>query len=445
MAVARGTSDGCALAIPGYEIQRLLGAGGMGKVYLARQEALKRPVCVKVLAVPDGEDPVLCHARFHREAELLANLSHPHIVSLFDFGTTADEGLPFLVTEYIEGGDLRGWMTAGKPLSLRKAREIVSQVGEALLYLHGKGIIHRDLKPENILLATESLYKVCDFGLAVLREKSGSLTRSGHGLGTLGYVSPEQQYGLKVDDRTDQYSLAAIAYELLTGRRLLGRFSPPSKWNPQISTEVDQTIMKGLAEQPGERYPIVSDFVTALLPRIASPPRRDRTLKKSLFVPLFSLALGLFVLSAALIATRSRKSEVPGKPPLAAAPPKLLPRTEKRAERSKDEVPAQNTGRSTEFTRMTRLRAYRLWVEQGSPMGEAGEAVKDKNWAEAERQIEREAKERAYSLWEREGRPTGAEGEAVREKNYRTAEVQMLQEMEEAMRRDPVRSLLQGR
>ena len=104
MAEVRGTSEGSTPTIPGYEIEKLLGVGGMGKVYLARQEALNRPVCVKVLSIPEGEDYELCRARFRREAELLASVSHPHIVSLFDFGTTADGGLPYLVTEYVEGG-----------------------------------------------------------------------------------------------------------------------------------------------------------------------------------------------------------------------------------------------------------------------------------------------------------------------------------------------------
>lgn len=434
MTVAHGTSEGSTPTIPGYEVQKLLGSGGMGKVYLARQQALKRRVCVKVLSVPEGEDSVLCQARFHREAELLANLSHPHIVSLFDFGTTADAGLPFLVTEYIEGGDLRGWMTPGKPMTSRKAREIVSQVGEALQYLHGKGIIHRDLKPENILLPTESLYKVCDFGLAVLRDRSGSLTRSGHGLGTLGYVSPEQHYGLKVDERADQYSLAAIAYELLTGRRPLGRFQSPSKWNLQLSSELDQVILKGLAEQPSDRYATVGDFVTALAPPLSASPRRQ-PVENWL---LIAVALCLTAAAAALVANQTGTSRGPDKPLPASPPRRELPQSQNAVEKPKYVDPAEKTRLSAEFAQLTRLRAYRLWVEQGRPRGKAGEAVKDKNWTEAEKQIEGEINALAYALWEKEGRPKGAEGEAVRERNRHAAEVQLLQETEEAMRTHPV-------
>ncbi len=125
--------------IPGCEILRSLKAGGMGRVYLARQTALKRLVCVKVLSIPDGEDADLCRARFDREAELLASVGHPHLLSIFDFGTTSDSGLPFLVTEYVEGGDLRRLMTEGQPMPAGQARPILLQVGEALTYLHGRG------------------------------------------------------------------------------------------------------------------------------------------------------------------------------------------------------------------------------------------------------------------------------------------------------------------
>ena len=143
------------------------------------------------------------------------------------------------MTEYIEGGDLRRFMTAGQPMPVDQARSILLQVGEALTYLHAKGILHRDLKPENILMPTGSLVKVGDLGIAVLQEEAGVLTQSSRGMGTIGYVSPEQQYGLKVDERTDQYSLAALSYELLTGRRPLGLFPPPSRSNPRLSRELD--------------------------------------------------------------------------------------------------------------------------------------------------------------------------------------------------------------
>src|SRR4051794_32199775 len=177
----------------------------MGRVYLARQEALKRNVCVKVLSIANEEEADLCRARFCREAELLASVSHPNILTVFDFGVTADSGLPYLVTEYVEGGDLRRFLDGGEKLPSSQVRSIVGQVAEALRVLHERRIIHRDLKPENILRQTDSLFKVGDFGIAVMQDKTGELTRTHRGMGTVGYVSPEQQYGLDVDERSDQY------------------------------------------------------------------------------------------------------------------------------------------------------------------------------------------------------------------------------------------------
>ena len=201
MPAIHGTSGPPTLVVHGYEILQTLNEGGMGKIFLARQHALNRVVCVKVLSIPAGEDAEVCRSRFCREAELLASVSHPHVLSIFDFGATADLGLPFLVTEYIEAGDLRRRMSSGQAMPVNQVRSIVFQVGEALTHLHTKGILHRDLKPENILMPTESLVKVGDFGIAVIQESAGLLTQTHRGMGTVGYVSPEQQYGLKVDER----------------------------------------------------------------------------------------------------------------------------------------------------------------------------------------------------------------------------------------------------
>ena len=255
---------------------KTLNEGGMGKIYLARQHALNRLVCVKVLSIPVGEDADLCRSRFCREAELLASVSHPHILSIFDFGTTADLGLPFLVTEYIEAGDLRHRMCSGQAMPVDQVRSIVLQIGDALTHLHSKGILHRDLKPENILMPTDSLVKVGDFGIAVMQDKAGLLTQSIRGMGTVGYVSPEQQYGLKVDERTDQYSLAALCYELLTGKRPLGLFPPPSRSNPQLTSQLDTVVLRGLAEEPKNRFKSVQEFVSAFDQALAASPRRAR-------------------------------------------------------------------------------------------------------------------------------------------------------------------------
>jgi hypothetical protein len=444
MSAAHGTSEGSAPTILGYEILRLLGTGGMGKVYLARQEALNRLVCVKVLSIPDGEDADLCRTRFGREAVLLANLTHPHILSLFDFGMTDDMDMPFLVTEYIEGGDLRRRMTAGKPMPTPRVHAILCQVGGALEYLHGKGIIHRDLKPENILLPTDSQCKVCDFGLAVMRDNAGAITNSGHGLGTLGYVSPEQHYGLKMDERTDQYALAALGYELVTGRRPLGSFLPPSRLNPRLPRELDSIVLRGLAEERRDRYPSVRDFLTALEPHLGASPR-NRRVRLAVAGLLLVLVIAAAVVLIAGIGVGSgplgdlRAVQEPLAP---ANQPVPVP-----AEKTPGGAPAENTAgaaapvptpRSAEFKRLTELRAYRLWIGEGRPLGEAGEAVKDKNWSEAEKQIEAEVKARAYKIWEQQGRPTGPDGAAVSVTNHRAAELELLNATEEELHKNPI-------
>ena len=314
MSAMHGTSGISAPAIPGYEVLQVLGGGGMGIAYLARQETLKRLVCVKVMSISDHEDAELTRARFNREAELLASVSHPNILSVFDFGVTADAGLPFLVTEYIEKGDLRKLLTVGEPLPVGQARSILGQVGEAIEHLHGQGIIHRDLKPENILMCTDSHAKVGDFGIAVMQESVGLLTRSLRGLGTVGYVSPEQQYGLKVDERADQYSLAALSYELLTGRRPLGRFPPPSQVNPRLRREVDVVVLRALREEPEERYRSVQEYMRALDKALSCSLRKRRltTLAFTGLLVIGSLAAAAAALLGVWPQVRTPTRERPG-------------------------------------------------------------------------------------------------------------------------------------
>jgi serine/threonine protein kinase len=394
-----------ALTILGYEILRPIKEGGMGRVYLARQKALNRPVCIKVLSIPEGEDPELCRYRFNREAELLASVCRPHIQSILDFGATSGSGLPFLVTEFIEGGDLRGSMTAGRPMPVDQARSVLLQVGEALTNLHTKGILHRVLKPENILKPTDSLVKVGDLGIAVMQGEAGVLTRSFCGMGTVGYVSPEQQYALKVDERTDQYSLAALSYELLTGRRPLGLFPPPSRWNPRLSREVDAAILRGLSEEPKDRFPSIRDFVAALDRGLLSPPWRARKLSltlASLFMVLCSaVGLGLVLGFGSKMDARIGPAPlVPAQPERAKDRPGMGPVAPHPKEAAK-EPRVKTPERSKAFTRLVELRAYAIWVREGRPTGPAGEAVKVKNWLEAERQIGDEVAVRAYHMWER--------------------------------------------
>ena len=234
----------------------------MGEVYLARQVALNRPVAIKFLTRTAGDPPDEYEVRFHREAELMARVSHPNVVTIFDFGTV--DGRPYLVMEYVEGGDLRSRMVPDLPMKTGEIQAIIKPVVRALEYLHRQGIVHRDMKPENILMHHEETPKVTDFGIAVLDFAIGSLTRTGQSLGTPGYVAPEQQYGLKVDERADQFSLAALCYEMATGRKPLGSFPPPAKLNPKLGRVPARPSCRALSDDPADRFPTIGEFGEAL-------------------------------------------------------------------------------------------------------------------------------------------------------------------------------------
>ena len=276
-----------------------------------------------------------------------------------------------------------------------------------------------------------------DFGIAVLKDKVGVLTESLLGMGTVGYVAPEQQYGLKVDDRADQYSLAALSYELLTGRRPLGLFAPPSRVNSQLSQDVDAVILRGLAEEPKNRFPSVCEFATALDLALANSSHRARLSHQG----AFGIVVGLMVLAGLAwffqtsrprdILIAGREKPFPPNPLAAAAVPVAV--AQKPAE-----PPAAPPEQSADFKRLVELRAYVIWIVQGRPTGPAGEAVKEENWQNAERQITNEVKARAYEIWNQQGRPTGPAGEAVCDKNMRAAEAALLKETEEEMRLHPV-------
>jgi serine/threonine protein kinase len=439
MPAIHGTSGASTQLVNGYEILQTLDEGGMGKIYVARQHALNRLVCVKVLSIPEGEDADVCRSRFCREAELLASVSHPHILSIFDFGATGDLGLPYLVTEYIEAGDLRRLMTAGQGMPVNQARSIILQIGDALTFLHEKGILHRDLKPENVLMPTDSFVKVGDFGIAVMRDKAGLLTQSFCGMGTAGYVSPEQQYGLKVDERADEYSLAAVCYELLTGRRPLGSFPHPSQLNRQLTRQFDQVVLRGLAEEPNDRFGSVREFVAAFDHALPTAPKKPSSPSR-VFAGLFAISLVVLVLGwtvrlgskRAIPITQNRGPAESVLRPPDAAPVKPIDARKPAGPSAKAPV------RSPEFQRLVELRAYAIWVKIGRPTGRAGESVKEANWLRAERQVLDEVKARAFQIWNQQGRPTGAAGDAVREKNMRSAEVQLLKETETEMRQHPL-------
>jgi serine/threonine protein kinase len=407
--------------VAGYDVLRRIGKGGMGEIFVARQLALGRLVALKFLALgPDSEiDPEAALERFRREAELMAKVSHSSVVSVFDFGTS--EGRPYLVMEYVEGGDLRQRMPEGGPMAVGQVRAIVSAVSDALSYLHRLGILHRDLKPENILMQDEVTPKVTDFGIAAMRAGDFAATETtGPGLGTLGYVAPEQQYRLKVDQRADQYSLASLSYEMLTGRKPLGLFKPPSHWNSGLDPRVDAVILRALEESPKDRFPTIDAFRAAFDEALARSrnPRRLRPLALAGATLLLATAAAGFGFWATNAPRDDLFTEPIPAPPRVPAPSEKQPQT----------VPAPP---SPELTRLTKDRAHTIWLSRGSPEGAAGDAVKDEIWLEAERQIHDEVSKLAYSIWERRGRPEGAAGDAVRDEIWHEAERVMVDRLDQ--------------
>ena len=241
-----------------YEILSPLGAGGMGEVYRARDSKLKRDVAVKVLPGYVSGDPEFL-ARFEREASAVAALSHPNILSIFDFGN--EDGVAFAVMELLEGNTLREMLAAG-PISQRKAADYAQQVARGLWAAHERGVVHRDLKPENLFVTRDGQVKILDFGLAknVGRAAPGKQTSaptvSGHTqpgtvMGTVGYMSPEQVRGLFVDHRSDIFCLGAVLYEMLSGRRAFSGATAADTMSAILNAEPPELSGSGRKIPPG--------------------------------------------------------------------------------------------------------------------------------------------------------------------------------------------------
>jgi tRNA A-37 threonylcarbamoyl transferase component Bud32 len=242
---------------PDLEILELLGQGGMGAVYKARQRKLDRWVALKVLPAEWCRDPSFAE-RFAREARALARLNHPQIISVHDFGEVS--GHCYLMMEFVDGVNLRQLLTTGR-LQPRQALPIVAQICEALQYAHEQAIVHRDIKPENILLDKRGRVKIADFGLAKLLLRTHSeftLTGSRQVMGTLDYMAPEQRtMPQAVDHRADIYSLGVVFYEMLTGELPLGRFARPSE-RVAVDGRLDDVIFRALEREPDRRYQRIS-------------------------------------------------------------------------------------------------------------------------------------------------------------------------------------------
>ena len=249
---------------PQLEILGLLGHGGMGAVYKARQKKLDRLVALKIIRPEAAADPAFAE-RFNREARTLARLSHPHIVAVHDFGEvitddgkTAAGSTPvfYFLMEYVDGANLRQLMD-GHRLPSNQALAIVPQVCEALQFAHDEGVVHRDIKPENILIDSKGRVKIADFGLAKLVARSAdefTLTGTHQVMGTPRYMAPEQMEGShSVDHRADIYSLGVVFYEMLTGQVPAGHFDPPSK-KADSDPKLDAIVLRAMAREPERRF-----------------------------------------------------------------------------------------------------------------------------------------------------------------------------------------------
>jgi DUF4097 and DUF4098 domain-containing protein YvlB/predicted Ser/Thr protein kinase len=246
---------------PQLEILGLLGQGGMGAVYKARQPALDRLVALKILPPAVAGGPGFAE-RFNREARALARLNHPNIVAVYDFGQAG--ALHYLLMEFVDGSNLREVEQAGR-LTPEQAVAIVPQICEALQFAHNEGVVHRDIKPENILLDKKGRVKIADFGIAkMVGVPAGqiSLTGAQDVMGTPHYMAPEQvEKPQMVDHRADIYSLGVVFYEMLTGELPLGKFAPPSK-KVQMDVRLDEVVLHTLEKEPERRYQHASQVKT---------------------------------------------------------------------------------------------------------------------------------------------------------------------------------------
>src|SRR3954451_8205296 len=244
---------------PQLEVLACLGRGGMGGVYQARQKSLDRLVALKILAPEREKDPHFAE-RFAREAQALAKLSHPHIVTVYDFGQA--DGLFYLLMEYVDGVNLRQLLRTRR-LESKKALAIVPPICDALQYAHDHAVVHRDIKPENLLLDKAGQVKIADFGIAKMLG-GDSTPDEEQGVGTPHYMAPEQHANPHAaDHRADIYSLGVVLYEMLTGELPAGQFELPSR-KVRIDVRLDEIVLRALNREPELRFQKAGQMKTAV-------------------------------------------------------------------------------------------------------------------------------------------------------------------------------------
>jgi predicted Ser/Thr protein kinase len=344
-------------------IQRKLGQGGMGAVYLAHHPGLNKSVAIKVLPGDLAGTPEF-RERFIREARLAARLEHPNVVQVHDVGN--EQGVHYISMQYIEGKSLDQLLKERKKLSVGEALSTTKRVAAALAAAAKLGIVHRDIKPHNILISKDGVVKVADFGLAKDEDSNRSISEPGVVMGTPYYMSPEQAKGEKVDHRSDLYSLGATLYHMLTGKRLFDGGTPVTivmkqasdeapiparQLEPSIPLPVDAFLTKLLQKSPADRYQTADDAIRALdalkqpagsippggVPAApATPPKR-----KAAVVALPIVGILIFGIIVGLILGRSGKP--PAAPPEAPAPKVEAKPVAKLPEPKPEERPAEKT------------------------------------------------------------------------------------------------------